>query len=133
MAPIVSWIAVIFTDRVRSTMVRYCFHRCLSGHRGKGYPGQGTYPHPQPRYLPPGLVLTERGTPRYLPPPPPTGQVLTGGYPKVPNPWPRYLPPGQVQKGEGVPQSTYPQPRYLPPAKVPTPWPGQGRGGGTPR
>ena len=26
----------IITDRVRSTTVRYCFHRCLSVHRGRG-------------------------------------------------------------------------------------------------
>ena len=35
-------------SHVRSTTGKYCFHRCLSVHRGGGgrYPNQGEYPHP---------------------------------------------------------------------------------------
>ena len=95
----------LITDRVRSTTVRYCFHRRLSVHtRGGGGtqrylpPVQGTYPHPGPH----------GGYPRYLPP----IQVPMGGrgtYPpsKVPS-------PVQVPTGGGIPQGTYPHPRYLP-------------------
>ena len=70
------------TDRVRSTMVRYCFHRCLSVHTWGGYPGQVQMvggvpwvspgqgsgpPHPRLDGVPPG-----RGYPR----PPGTGQQM---------------------------------------------------------
>ena len=47
----------LFTARVRGTMGRYCFHRCLSGHGGGGggYPGMGYpagYPTHRLGYLP---------------------------------------------------------------------------------
>ena len=43
---------LLFTDRVRSTTVRYSFHQVsVCPHPGEGVP-QGTYP-PRPRYLPP--------------------------------------------------------------------------------
>ena len=101
----------LITDRVRSTTVRYCFHGCLSVHKGDGVP-QGIYP--QPRYLPPGQGTYplpgndggRGGTPRYLPPP----KVLIGG-----RSIPRYLPPARSWGG-GTPM-------YLPPTKVPIPHP----------
>ena len=127
-------VIVIFTDRIRSTRVRYCFHSCLSVYgggstprylpssQGTYHPGQalmgrgdtpGTYHHPQPTYLSPW-----------------PGPDRWRGYPKVPNLWSRYLPlqpdldrgrgypkvptPSQVQMG-GTPRYLPPQPRYLPP------------------
>ena len=127
----------LVTDRVRSTTVRYCFHRCLSVHRGGGggflkvptplakvpppWPGsdrrvpQGTYPltkvHTPPQ---PGPNGEERGTPRYLPPsqdtyprPGPKGGGESG-YPKVPTH--SQFPMG----GDGYPKVPTPWPRYLP-------------------
>ena len=76
------------TERVRSTTVRYCFHRCLSVHREEGVPRPGP----------------NRGGGR--------------GYPKVPtapSEVPTPPPPSQVRTGGGVLQCTYPRPRYLPP------------------
>ena len=74
---------MIFTDRVRSTTVRYCFHRCLSVQRGeRGYP---KVPTPQPRYLPTSQVLMGKGYPK-VPTPPSEG---TYPLPKVPTPLPR--------------------------------------------
>ena len=128
---------------------RLCFYRCLSVNRwGRGYPGQvpmggdrgvpqginplarsddgrgkgvpqGTYP-PAKVPIPPSQVQWGKGYPKV---PTPLARC-NGGYPKVPTPQPRYLPPARSDRG--VPQGTYP-----PPAKVPTPPPGQveqGRG-----
>ena len=106
----------VFIDFVRSTTVRYCFHRCLSVHRGEGVP-QGTYPLPpsQGTYSPPpGQVLTG-GTPRYLPPSQSTYL-----------PWPRYYPqPGPNGRGRDTPRYLPPPPlpRYLPPSPFPPPPP----------
>ena len=69
----------ILTDRVHSTTVWYCFHRCLSVHRGRGYPTVPTPPPPQAKVPTPQPGPDGgRGTPRYLPPtkvptPPPPG------------------------------------------------------------
>ena len=115
MAPATAWFYVhptlYITDRVRSTTVRYCFHRV------------SVCPHPGGREYP-----------RYLPPPPsqgtyPPGQVLVGGYPKVPTPLSQgtYPPPGQVPTGEGGTQGTSPL------AKVPNPPPARFQWGGAPR
>ena len=64
---------LIFTDRVRSTTVRYCFHRCLCSQGGKGYPKV-----PTPWAVPMGGAGVPQGTyaPAKLPPPP--GQALIG-------------------------------------------------------
>ena len=101
----------LVTDRVRSTTVRYCFHRCLSVH----IPGGGRC---TPRYIPPSQPGPDGGmgvpTPTVKVPTPPLCQVPTGG---GGGGTPRYLPhwPG-LNGGEGVPQGTYlPPPRYLPP------------------
>ena len=126
----------IFTDRVRSTTVRYCFHRCLSVHRGRGYPkvptprswlgrgGGGT-----PRYLPHQArsQLGGGGTPRYLPPskvPTPT-RSQWGGYPKVPTPQSKVPTHCQVLMGEVLPKGPYPPARSW--------WGGVPQGEGYPR
>ena len=119
----------IITARVRSTTGRYCFHRCLSVHRGGG-PDLGTPPPPGggvPRsgYPPggyPGQVTPPGGVPRSGYPP--------GGYPDLGTPWGgtrvRY-PPGGVP-GSGTPPPPPPggtRVRYPPGGGVP--------GSGTPR
>ena len=59
----------IFTDRVRSTTVRYCFHRCLSVHTWRGVPQPG----PDGGYPNVGIPPAKVGTP---------GQVQMGGTPR---------------------------------------------------
>ena len=97
---------VLFTARVRNTLGRYCFHRCLSVHK------VGT-PSPQPGQdggrVPPGRYSPGQG--RY-----PPSQVRMVGYHKV-GTLVKVGTPGQVRMG--VPQGRYPL------AKVGTPWPGQ--------
>ena len=66
-----------FTARVRSTTGRYCFHRCLSVHRG-GEGGSGSPPGGVPDRVPPG------GVPDRVHPPPPGGYLT--GYPPPPPP-----------------------------------------------
>ena len=100
---------IIFTARVRSTTGRYCFHRCLSVHRGGrgGYPGQ--VPPPPPGGVPgsgtPPGGYPGPGTPLGVPgPPTPPGGVPRSRYP--PGGTPIWVPP----QG-GVPRSRYPPPR----------------------
>ena len=100
--------AWIITDRVRSTTVRYCFHRCLSVYTSGGYAGQvqlgggtparssqgssggipcwGTLPWIPPSGLARGIPLpvgTPIGVPhlRYPPSDLAWGVPLQGGYP----------------------------------------------------
>ena len=56
------FIVGIFTARVRSTTGRYCFHRCLSVHRGGGG-GPVRYP-PRGVWVPPRGGDRSPGTPR---------------------------------------------------------------------
>ena len=74
----------VFTARVRSTTGRYCFHRCLSVHRGGGRGGTRV------RYPPQG------GTQVRVPPP--------GGGTKV-----RVPPPGGWYPGPGTPPGGVPR------------------------
>ena len=97
----------LITDRVCSTTLRYCFHRCLSVHTwGGGYSGQvqlGGYPP----WVPPigpgqGATLTGGVTPPQVPPVRPAWGYTMG----VPNgvgvPWWAYLQQGYPS---GTPQS----------------------------
>ena len=85
----------LVTARVRSTTGRYCFHRCLSVHRGGG--GSG-YPPPE------GGTRTPPGTWPGTPP--------GGGYPvRYPGGVPVRYPPG----GGGVPGPPGGVPDWVPP------------------
>ena len=116
----------IFTARVRSTTGRYCFHRCLSVHRGgeggSGYPPPGGVPDrvpPRGGYLtgyPPGGVWIPPGG-VWVPPPGGRSGYPPGGVPgQVP-------PPG----GSGYPPPGGTQTPGYPPGGVT--WPGTPRGG----
>ena len=104
----------VITARVRSTTGRYCFHRCLSVHRGGGgvrgvpdrVPPRGGY---LTGYPPGGVPGPPGGVPRppqggY--PDPPRGGFLTGyppgGYPDPPGGVPDWVPP------RGVPDQVLP-------------------------
>ena len=89
----------VITARVRSTTGRYCFHRCLSVHRGGG-----------------GVRV---------PPPPPPGGYLTG-YTPPGGTW-TPLPPGQDLTGSPR-GGTWTPPRGVP-DRVPPRVPGPPRGG----
>ena len=99
------------TDRVRSTTVRYCFHRCLSVHTSGGYPGQvqlggtparscrGGVPHLG--YLPP--IRPGRGYPCWeVPPPQVPCQIWPGGTPAGGYPHLRY-PLSDLARGVPLP------------------------------
>ena len=109
----------LFTARVRSTTGRYCFHRCLSVHRGGGGVRSGTPPG--------GVPGPPRGVPRSRYPP---RGVPRSGYP------PRGVP------GSGTPPGGYPGPGtprggtqtpggYPGPGTPPGGYPGLGTPGGT--
>ena len=91
----------IFTDRVRSTTVRYCFHRCLSVHTsGGGTPARSSWGRGTPARSSWGVTLPG-GTPPWVPPikpgqggTPARGLPLLGGTPPQ-------VPP--VGPGQGVP------------------------------
>ena len=112
--PVIILITVVITARVRSTTGRYCFHRCLSVHRGEGGPG-----------TPPGGYLTGYPPGGYL------DRVPPGGVPgPPPGTWPG-TPPG----GTRTPPGYADPPGYLtgyPPGGYPDPpggtWPGTPRG-----
>ena len=111
-------VLLVITARVRSTTGRYCFHRCLSVHRGgRGGPGTppGGYPDPPPRV--PDRVPPQGGVPG--PPAPGGGPDLTGYPPGGYLTWPG-TPPGGVP---GPPRGgTWPD--WVPPGGVPGPPPG---------
>ena len=89
----------VITDRVRSTTVRYCFHRCLSVHTSGGYPSQGgTHLGYHPPLARSGWGPQPGGTHLGYP----RGQVRMGGYPSQGGTCPGY-PPWPAQDG-GVPQ-----------------------------
>ena len=110
----------LITDRVRSTTVRYCFHRCLPGYPSQGAPAWGTprpgqdggYPS-QGEHPTWGTPLgrsgwegyhNQRAPARGTPP----SQVRREGNPAQ-GEHPPGVPPCQVRMG-GVPQPGYPPP-----------------------
>ena len=69
----------IFSARVRSTTGRYCFHRCLSVHGGRGDPNQDQdrVPPPLPSTPSEGQGISPvRTRTEYPPPPPPPRQEM---------------------------------------------------------